>query len=406
MNAELPVPRTARKGRPRMLRRAVAAGGLAALASVLWWGFFRSVQIIDTVPVRRASIENTVAALGALRPQRYVDVGAQVSGQIRRIAVKAGDVVQQGDLLVEIDPALQRATVQTNRATLARLRAELAEQEAQRDLAQQQAARQRQMAAEGATRLEDLQTAEANLRVARARIDSLRAQIEGAGSTLQGNEALLGYTRIYAPIAGTVVTLDAREGQTLNATYQTPNLLRIADLSRMTVWTEVSEADVGRIRAGMPAYFTTLGLKDGSGRARRWHGTLRQILPAPPSAQAVAGSSGAQNAAAAGKVVLYTALFDVDNADGALMPQMSAQVFFVESGADGVLAAPLSALEPLAGKPGTFLARVLEDEGIREREVVIGVRDRLRGEVLQGLAENERIVTAVKREQVSRSLRW
>lgn len=404
MSAERFMPRAARIGRSRALRWFVVAVVLAALAWVLWWGFFRTVQTIETVPVRRASIENTVAALGTLQPQRFVDVGAQVSGQIKRIAVKAGDVVKQSDLLVEIDPALQRATVETNRATLERLRAELAEQEAQRDLARQQAERQRRMAAEGATRLEDVQTAEAGLRIAEARIRSLQAQIAGAQSTLQGNEALLGFTRIYAPIAGTVVTLDAREGQTLNATYQTPNLLRIADLSRMTVWTEVSEADVGRIRADMPAYFATLGLKDGHGAARRWHGTLRQILPAPPSSQGAAGSG--QNAAAAGKVVLYTALFDVDNADGALMPQMSAQVFFVESGANGVLAAPLSALRPVAGKPDTFVARVLDGERIQEKEVVIGVRDRLRGEVLEGLEENDRLVTAVKHTQGSRRLRW
>ncbi|MBW7903093.1 MAG: efflux RND transporter periplasmic adaptor subunit [Rhodocyclaceae bacterium] len=381
----------------------MAGAVLAALALVLWLGFFRTVQTIETAPVRRASIENTVAALGALQPHRFVDVGAQVSGQIKRIAVKAGNGVKHGDLLVEIDPALQSATVQTNRATLARLHAELAEQEAQRDLARQQAERQRQMAAEGSTRLEDVQTAEASLRIAEARIESLQAQIEGAQSTLQGNEALLGYTRIYAPIDGTVVTLDAREGQTLNATYQTPNLLRIADLSRMTVWTEVSEADVGRIHSGMPAYFTTLGLKYDNGKARRWHGTLRQILPAPPSAQ---GAVGGAQGGAAGKVVLYTALFDVDNADGALMPQMSAQVFFVESGANDVLAAPLSALRPVAGQPDTFLAQVLRGERIEECEVVIGVRDRLRGEVLEGLKENERLVTAIKREQVSRRLRW
>lgn len=349
---------SSRKGRAQALRWLIAGTVLAALALALWWGFFRTVQTIETAPVRRASIENTVAALGTLQPHRFVDVGAQVSGQIKRIAVQPGDRVKQGDLLVEIDPALQSATVQTNRATLARLRAELTEQQAQRDLARQQAERQRQMAADGSTRLEDVQTAEASLRIAEARIQSLQAQIEGAQSTLQGNEALLGYTRIYAPIDGTVVTLDAREGQTLNATYQTPNLLRIADLSRMTVWTEVSEADVGRIRADMPAYFTTLGLKDGKGELRRWHGTLRQILPAPPSSQG--GAGGGQNAAPAGKVVLYTALFDVDNADGALMPQMSAQVFFVESGADDVLAAPLAALRPVAGRPGTFVARLLE----------------------------------------------
>lgn len=393
----------------RLLHRTAAVVLIGGLAATLWWGFFRTIETIETVPVRRGTLETAVAALGSLQPHRYVDVGAQVSGQIRRITVRAGGKVAVGDPLLEIDPALQRATVQANRATLARLRAELVEQQAQRDLADQQYRRQRQMAAAGATRAEDVQTAQTALRVAQARIDSLRAQIDGAQSTLEGNEALLGYTRLYAPIAGTVVTLDAREGQTLNATYQTPNLLRIADLSRMTVWTEVSEADVGRIRPGMPVYFTTLGLLDAGGGLRRWTGTLRQILPAPPAAQtpaATTGTAASQTTAAAGKVVLYTALFDVDNADGALMPQMSAQVFFVAARAQDVLVAPLAALTPVAGKSDRFTARVLTADGIAERAVRIGVRDRLRGEILDGLAEGEAVVAAVTRTQASRRLRW
>lgn len=376
------------------------------LAALLWWGFFRTVETVQTIPVRLGSIENAVTALGVLQPQRYVDVGAQVSGQIRRIAVRPGDKVTKGDLLLEIDPAIQQATVQTNRATLASLRAQLAEQQAQHDFARQQAQRQQQLAAEEATKLEDVQSAQLQARVSQARIDSLKAQIEGAASTLTGNEALLGYTRIYAPIAGTVVTLDAREGQTLNATYQTPNVMRIADLSRMTVWTEVSEADVGRIRPGMPTYFTTLGLQDQGGSPRRWEGKLRQVLPAPPTAPGAAQSTG-QNAAPAGKVVLYTALFDVDNQDGALMPQMSAQVFFVAAAARDVLVAPLAALESVKREAaGHFTARVLAGEQVQTRQVRIGVRDRLLGEVLDGLAEGDQLVTGIQREQASRRLRW
>lgn len=390
---------------PPLKRWSSIAAFLIVLSTLLWWGFFRTVEIIQTEPVRRGSIENAVTALGILHPQRYVDVGAQVSGQIKRIAVRPGDKVAKGDLLLEIDPAVQQATVQTNRATLASLRAQLTEQEAQQDFARQQTARQQQLAAEEATKLEDVQSAQLQARVAAARIDSLKAQIDGAQSTLAGNEALLGYTRIYAPIAGTVVTLDAREGQTLNATYQTPNVMRIADLSRMTVWTEVSEADVGRVHPGMPVYFTTLGLQDQDSNPRRWTSTLRQVLPAPPTAQGAAQING-QGPAPAGKVVLYTALFDVDNQDGALMPQMSAQVFFVAASAKDVLVAPLAALEPVRGGVGQFTAKVKVDGEVQRRELRIGVRDRLLGEVREGLKEGEQLVTGTQREQASKRLRW
>ncbi|MFS2055965.1 efflux RND transporter periplasmic adaptor subunit, partial [Variovorax sp. CT11-76] len=121
------------------------------------------------------------------------------------------------------------------------------------------------------TREEDVQSAEASVASAAARIDNLAAQIAQTQATLQADEARLGYTRIFAPMAGTVVSVDAREGQTLNATYQTPNVLRIADLSSMTVWSEVSEADVRRVKPGMAVYFTTLGAAD----QRRWSGTVR-----------------------------------------------------------------------------------------------------------------------------------
>ena len=179
--------------------------------------------------MRRGTIESSVTAFGTLQPRRYVDVGAQVSGQILRLLVQPGDVVDKGQLLVEIDPSVQRATVDAGRASLAGLRAQLADQRAQHRLAGQQHARQRRMAADGATREEDVQSAEAAFASAAARIEHLEAQIAQTQATLKADEARLGYTRIFAPMAGTVVSVTAREGQTLNATYQTPDVLRIAD---------------------------------------------------------------------------------------------------------------------------------------------------------------------------------
>ncbi len=362
----------------------------AAGAGLLWAG--RPAAPVDTVTVSRADIESRVTALGTLQPRRYVDVGAQVSGQILRLAVQPGDVVDRGQLLVEIDPSVQRATVDAGRASLAGLRAQLAEQRAQHRLAGQQHARQQRMAADGATREEDVQAAVAALASAAARIDNLQAQIAQTQATLKADEARLGYTRIYAPMAGTVVSVEAREGQTLNATYQTPNVLRIADLSSMTVWSEVSEADVRRVKAGMPVYFTTLGADQ-----RRWEGRVRQLLPAPPTPAPKAGGSesGTTPAASGSKVVVYTALFDVDNADGALMPQMTAQVAFVEAAARDAAVVPAAALVPVAGGAGDrFSARVLRADGtVETRPVRIGVRNRVMAQVLEGVEVGERIVT-------------
>ncbi|MBN3722579.1 efflux RND transporter periplasmic adaptor subunit [Burkholderia sp. Ac-20379] len=387
---------------PKRIRHTVVLLAVLLLAIWLVWAvFFRIVEHADTVTVGRGDIESSVTALGTLQPHSYVDVGAQASGEIRRIYVQPGDKVQRGQLLVEIDPSIQQAKVDVDQSTLASLRAQLVGANAQRDLAVAQYARQRRMAADGSTRDEDVQTAQAALAAARATIDELRAQIDGAQSTLKGDQAQLGYTRIYAPMSGTVVTLDARAGQTLNATYQTPNILRIADLSTMTVWTQVSEADILHVKPGMPVYFTTLGSLD-----RRWNAKVRQILPAPPNPVNPADSgaqSGSSKAGGAGasKVVLYTVLFDVENQDAELMPQMSAQVFFIAAHVHDALIAPLVALTPVPGQSAAYTAQVLVGGRIESREVRLGVRDRLNGQVLSGLAAGDKLVTNVTRRRAS-----
>ncbi len=302
--------------RPRHNRRALFICLLALFVGVLtaWLFMPPGRQAYDTVPVTRADIESSVTALGTLQPSQYVDVGAQASGQINKIHVNAGDEVQEGQLLVEIDPATQRPKLDASRFATQNLKAQLQEQRALHDLAKQKYQRQLNLAKGGATREEDIQSALAEVRTTQARTDMVQAQILQAQASLRSDEAELGYTRIYAPISGTVVALDAREGQTLNAQQQTPLILRIAKLSAMTVWAEVSEADIGYVKPGMPAYFTTL-----SGANRRWNTRVRQILPVPPKplneASQGGGSPSSAGKSGSARVVLYTVLLDVDNTD-------------------------------------------------------------------------------------------
>ena len=365
-------------------------GALLLLAGVATTWLRQDSTRYDTVTVGRGTVESHVTAIGTLQPRRYVDVGAQVSGQVTRLHVQPGAEVKKGQLLVEIDPSVQQATVDGGRAALAGLRAQLADQQAQHQLAQLQHTRQQTLAKANATRLEDVQTAEATLASAAAKIDHLKAQIDQTQATLKADEARLGYTRIFAPMAGTVVSLEAREGQTLNATYQTPTILRIADLSAMTVWTEVSEADVRRVKPGMAVDFTTLGSHEDAA-PRRWAGQVRQVLPAPPLAET---KGGAATAPAATKAVAYTVLFDVDNSDDELMPQMTAQTRFITAQAQDVLAVPLSALAAVPGQANTYTARVLRADGSVElRTVQVAVRSRHLAEVRQGLQAGEQLVT-------------
>jgi len=152
----------------------------------------------------------------------------------------------------------------------------------------------------------------------------------------------------------------------------------------------VSEADIGKVKPGMTAYFTTL-----AGGKRRWASTVRQILPIPPKPLEQTSRGGgspvsATSGATGSQVVQYTVLLDVDNPDGALMAEMTTQVFFVAGKASQVLSVPLAALDERGGQR---LAQVLDADGkVQQRQVRTGLSDRLRVQVLDGLSEGERLV--------------
>ncbi|RMT88608.1 hypothetical protein ALP39_01063 [Pseudomonas marginalis pv. marginalis] len=378
--------------RPRPARRAllVVACLIPVIAVAAWQVLPPGRDTLTTVTVTRGNIENSVTALGTLQPRRYVDVGAQASGQIRKIHVEAGDQVQQGQLLVEIDPSTQKAKLDASRYAIENLKAQLQEQKALHELARQKYQRQQRLVAGNATREEDVQTAKAELSATQARVDMFQAQILQAQASLRSDEAELGYTRIYAPMTGTVVAVDARVGQTLNAQQQTPLILRIAKLSPMTVWAEVSEADIGHVKPGMTAYFTTL-----SGGDRRWASTVRQILPIPPKPLNETQGSGSPNSSSksgTGRVVLYTVLLDVDNGDNALMAEMTTQVFFVAGQVKDALTAPVAALLGTSNADKQIARVVTENGRIEEREVQLGISDRLRVQVLGGLNEGDHLL--------------
>lgn len=349
------------------------------------WVFFSkqqdSDQSLPVTTVQRGNIEDLVTATGTLQPRDYVDVGAQVSGQLHKIHVEIGSDVKTGDLLAEIDPTLFMAKVDASRAQLRYQRALLKDRLAQLQLAQTQHQRQQNLLAAQATTEETAQNAAAAYQSAQAQIEMLQAQIEQTESTLRADEANLSYARIFAPMDGTVVSISARQGQTINASQQAPILLKIADLATMTVQTKVSEADISRLHVGMEAYFTTLG-----GQEQRWRGSLYRIEPTPIIEN---------------NVVLYNALFDVDNQNRHLLPQMTAQVFFVIAAAQDTLLVPVSAVNRVnrpALADGTNPARatvtVVSGHGKTEtRQVKVGISNRIQTQILSGLDEGEQITT-------------
>jgi macrolide-specific efflux system membrane fusion protein len=428
MKSQQDMPSASQDSPPLALRRARRGRGKWLLLAVVLvgggsWYYLRSGDdnqqqnqpLLATVAT--GNIENTISSAGSLKPSDFVDVGAQVSGQLEKLYVEVGDKVEANQLLAEIDARTQESRVQASRAALGALEAQIASRQASLDLSRANAQRQERLRAANATSQQDYDTAMANLASAEANYTQLQRQIEQSRSTLSSEETALEFTRIYAPMAGTVVSIEMNEGRTLNANQQAPTILRIADLSTMTVQAEISEADIGNLRIGMDIYFTTL-----SGGPRRWRGSLRQILPTPVIEN---------------NVVLYTGLFDVENSDGTLLPEMTAQVFFITAAAYDVLTVPVGALSfgetgapgapgaaPAAGGNGeaaiaaarqgrpagrrppsgndTVPARrpatvtVMAADGTQQpRDVIIGVSSRVSAEVISGLQEGEQVVAGI-----------
>lgn len=356
---------------------------LIALVGGLYWTFKPKADTDkeqQVLVVIQGDIEENVTAQGKLEPKEYVDVGAQVTGQLQKLHVDIGDNVTNGLLLAEIDPRVYAARVRADEANIKNLTAQLAGQQAQVVFARQQYERNRELMKSKGVSEQDFQNSDFTLKKAVATAESIQAQIEQVESALSGNRTNLGYTKIYAPIDGTVVTRVARVGQTLNANQTTPMIMQIAKLDAMTVRAQVAEADIMRLKPKMPVYFTTLGAGE-----RRWYGTVRQILPSPEVIN---------------NVVLYNVLVDVDNRDRQLMSGMSTQMFFVLGKAENVPLIPAAALGqrlPKADndKGRAYKVKVVGGDAVQEKIVHIGLQNRRYAEVRDGLQTGSQLVSVL-----------
>ena len=357
----------------------VLLAGLLGLGA--WQGFDglkkKDGPAVETAAVETGAIEDTVTAQGKLEPKEYVDVGAQVSGQIQKLHIDIGDNVKSGDLIAEIDPEIYESRVRADEARLKTLEAQKSEQQANIDQAQLKVDRNEKLVKSKAVSQEAYDDSKTALKIALAKLQSISAQIEEAQSALEGDKANLNYTKIFAPMDGTVVSLTAREGETLNANQTTPTIAQLADLDTMTVRAQVAEADVTRLTPDMPVYFTTLGAGP-----RRWNARVRQILPSPETVN---------------DVVLYNVLIDVGNEDRQLMTGMTTQIFFEVGKADKALLIPVSALLARQADSDTdagqaYKVKILEGGAQTEKTIHVGIVTRAQAQVTQGLKEGDLVV--------------
>ena len=363
---------------------------LVAALAIAWWTRPASPAAkYITAPVKVGELEQRVLAIGRVQPKTLVSVGAQVSGLVKRLHVSLGQQVKAGQLIAEVDAEPQQTALRTAEAAVAALKAQLAARRASLAQAESTYRRQEALMALDATARAELEAAGAALDSARAEVGALGAQIEQARTQVDTARINLGYTRIVAPMDGVVVAVVTKQGQTLNSFQTTPTIVMLAQMDVMTVRAEIAEADVGKVKPGMPVWFTTLG-----DTQTRHESKIAQVEPAPESITQDAGSAltAAAGGQGANRAVYYNAVFDVPNPDGRLRPSMTAQVTVLTARESKALLVPTAALGAVDAACKTQV-RVLDAKGdVAQRDVHIGLRTNTSAAVLSGLSEGEKVV--------------
>ncbi|WP_227726965.1 efflux RND transporter periplasmic adaptor subunit [Yersinia proxima] len=344
-----------------------------------------------TAPAEIRTLEQTVLADGTIKAQKQVTVGAQVSGQIKALHVTLGQQVQKGQLVAEIDDLTQQNALKDAEEALKNVLAQRAAKVAMQKNNQLTYQRQREILAKGLGVRADFDSAKATLDSTQAEIDALDAQIAQAEIAVSTAKLNLGYTKITSPISGTVVAIPVEEGQTVNAVQSAPTIIKVAQLDTMTVEAQISEADVVKVKVGMPVFFTILGEPE-----KRFSATLRAIEPAPDSINdettTSTSSSSSSSSSSTTTAIYYNGLFDVANPDGALRISMTAQVYIVLSKAEDAIVIPATALE---NDKGRYRVQVVDDKGkVSTREVTVGLNNNVDAQILSGLQAGEQVIVS------------
>ena len=408
----------------------VAVVCLLAIAVTAWY-FFKPQQQQPqyiTAEVAHGDIEDSVLATGVLEATKMVSVGAQVSGQVKKMYVKLGDPVKQGQLIAQIDSIRQENDLKTAEASIKNQQAQLAVKQANLAKVQSEYQRQQAMYAQDATSRAELESALASYKTAQADILAINAQIEQSRLTLATAKEDLGYTQIIAPMDGTIVAIVTEEGQTVNANQSAPTIVKLAKLDTMTIKAEISEADVMKVEQGQTVYFTTLGNSD-----KKHYAKLRQVEPAPDSINTETSNTSSSSSTA----IYYNALFDVPNEDGKLRIDMTAQVYIILNEAKNVLTIPAAAIQSSnrsqtkrsdtakeqtaksstdqtqmdrpkrlelsaeekalieQGKASLSMVRVVQADGTaKPQAVLVGLNNRVTAQIIKGLKQGDQVVIA------------
>ncbi len=308
-------------------RHIAASGAIAAVLVLGIIGFAGSKQVkYQTRHVKRCTITQVVEASGTINPVNTVSVGSTVSGLIKEIYVDYNDVVKKGQILAQIDPANFEATVQQNQAQINNAQANVARLQAIADFDRQQYIRYKNLYAKNFVAKSELDEKYSTYKSDVAQINAAKAQISQYQASLRTAMTNLGYTKIIAPVDGTVISREIDLGSPVAASFQAPELFTIAqDLTNMQIEVSVSEADIGKVEEGQDVTYTIDGYPD-----QNFKGKVTQVRLSPTTES---------------NVVTYTVIVDVNNEDLKLKPGMTANVSIITDRSENVLCVPNMALK-------------------------------------------------------------
>ncbi len=439
------MPKTNRKSATKWGIIALIVVALAALA----YTTFKPKEVVPNYITAKAEIgdiENNVMASGKVKALNTVDVGAQVSGEVKRLFVEVGDEVKKGDLIAQIDQVTQKNNLSNEQASLEQSVAAL--QSARADSLSRQAglksayadlnSRQSELKQvqsdfarlsglvaidaisqqEYDTQATRVATAKSAVENARAAIDTAKAAIATTDAGINSQQAALrksqtnvdtaqedlSYTTIRAPIAGTIVSITTEQGTTVNANQTAPTIVTLADLSTVRINAQISEADVINVKPDLPVYFNIIGNPD-----KKYDSTLKAIEPAPERISDTSSTDAA---------IYYVGYIEVPNTERRFRIDMTAQVYIVVNQAKNALLIPSAALQP-AGKSKkptdttisattnsaansdignnddttTATVRVLKAGGeVVVQTVKVGINNRVNAQILSGLIEGDDVI--------------
>ena len=341
-----------------------------------------------TESVTRGNVEKTVVASGSVESVNEVDVGAQASGKITKLYVKLGQEIKKGEMIADIDSTTQINTLNTKKAALVSYQAQLKAKKTAYDVALSSYNRLSKLYTQKATSLDSMNTAKSTLDNAKAEMEAIEANIKQAEIEVNTAETNVGYTKITAPMDGTVISVPVSEGQTVNANQTTPTIVTIADLSQMKIKPEISEGDITKVKAGQEVSFTIL-----SDSQTVYHSVIDSVDPAnTTTSDSSSTSSLSSSSSSTTSAIYYYANVLIDNPDRTLRIGMTTENNIKIANAKDVLLVSNMAIQKRDGKS---FVNVLNDKNQPEpREVEIGVQNDFKTEIKSGLNEGEKVIVS------------